>query len=229
MNTVYNSGIRGKLYRLLFLLNNETKITVRTTAGDTEEAFTGENIGQGTNEGAIISAANIDYTMQNYFGDSKDELSYTNLRLQPLIFQDDILRLSKNVWEAQSGNVKLEKVAETKLLDFNVEKSSFMIFGSKKGKTKIFEQLHSNPLTLCGKELKLSDHERYLGDYLSSGGLSESVKTTIAKRKGFVISNIYNIRNIIEDCRANIAGGIIAGIEIWELAIIPYLFALCSK
>ena len=123
------------------------------------------------------------------------------------------MRLSKNVWEAQSGNVKLEKVAETKLLDFNVEKSSFMIFGSKKGKTKIFEQLHSNPLTLCGKELKLSDHERYLGDYLSSGGLSESVKTTIAKRKGFVISNIYNIRNIIEDCRANIAGGIIAGVS----------------
>ena len=32
---------------------------------------------KGTNEGAIISAANIDYTMQNYFGNSKDELSYT--------------------------------------------------------------------------------------------------------------------------------------------------------
>ena len=28
MNSVYHSGIRGKLYRLLFLLNSETKITV---------------------------------------------------------------------------------------------------------------------------------------------------------------------------------------------------------
>ena len=73
------------------------------------------------------------------------------------------------------------------------------------------------------KELNRSEHERYLGDYLSSGGLSDSVKITVDKRKGFVISNIYHIRQIIEDCRANVAGGIIVGLEIWKLAIIPYL------
>ena len=161
--------------------------------------------------------------MQNYFAESKDELSYANLRLQPLIFKDAILRLSKSVYEAQSGNVKLEKVAETKLLDFNVKKSAVMIFGNKKGKADISNQLNSSPLTLCGKELNRSEHERYLGDYLSSGGLSDSVKITVDKRKGFVISNIYHIRQIIEDCRANVASGIIVGLEIWELAIIPYL------
>ena len=79
-------------------MNKDTKITVRTAVGVTEEKETGENIGQGTLEGAIISAANIDYSVNRFFCESKDELSYGRTKLQPLIFQDDISRMSTNVW-----------------------------------------------------------------------------------------------------------------------------------
>ena len=78
-------------------MNKDTKIKVRTAVGDSEEKVTGENIGQGTLEGANISAANIDYSVNMFFKSSMDELSYGSEQLQPLLFQDDISRLSTSV------------------------------------------------------------------------------------------------------------------------------------
>ena len=71
--------------------------------GDSEEKETGENIGQGTLEGANISAANIDYTVNKFFKTSLEEVSYGEARLQPLLFQDDISRISTSLKSAQSG------------------------------------------------------------------------------------------------------------------------------
>ena len=132
MNSIYNCGIQGKLYRLIYNMNKDTKIKVRTAIGETEEKDTGENIGQGTLEGAVISAANIDYTVDIFFRESTDELSYGGIKLQPFLFQDNISRQSTSVWAVQSGNNKIEAVMETKLLDFNLDKSCYIVMGSKK-------------------------------------------------------------------------------------------------
>ena len=123
MNSIYNLGVKGKLYRLLFNLNKDTIIRVKTAVGDTNEKETGENIGQGTLEGANISAANIDYTINEFFKNSNEEISYGEERMQPLLFQDDISRISTSLKSVQSGNDKMEAVMESKLLDFNHDKS----------------------------------------------------------------------------------------------------------
>ena len=112
-------------------MNKDTIISVKTAVGETEEKEIGENIGQGTLEGANISAANIDYTVNRFFKYSKDELSYGESRLQPLLFQDDISRLSTSLEKAQAGNDKMEAVMETKLLNFNLDKSVVIVMGSK--------------------------------------------------------------------------------------------------
>ena len=110
INAIYNFGIRGKLYRLIYNMNKDTKFKVRTAVGETDEKDTGEKIGQGTLAGANISAANIDYTVNMFFKASMDELSYGGEQLQPLLFQDDISRLSTSVSGAQTGNDKIECV-----------------------------------------------------------------------------------------------------------------------
>ena len=48
------------------------------------------------------------------------------------------------------------------------------------------------------------------------------------KRKGQVLSCIMETAAIIEDCRAGVVGGIMAGIEIWEIAILPFLLNNCE-
>ena len=223
MNSLYSLGVRGKLYRLLFNMNKDTVIKVKTAVGDSEEKETGENIGQGTLEGANISAANIDYTVNQYFKNSKDEISYGVERLQPLLFQDDISRISTSIEAAQAGNDKMESVMESKLLDFNHDKSVIIVMGSKKRKSDIENQLKSSPLTLGGKAMKIATLEKYLGDMISTDGLADSVSATVMKRKGQTVSSIIETKAVIEDCRANVIGGIIAGLEIWELAILPHL------
>ena len=85
------------------------------------------------------------------------------------------------------------------------------------------EQLDAKPLQLCGRDMKQETEAKYLGDWLSSFGLSASVDVTIKKRKGLTYLAIYDIRAVIEDCRSMVCGGIKAGIDIWEAAVLPKL------
>ena len=55
MNELYKSKVQGKLYRLLYTMNRNTRICVQTPVGVTDEQDTGEGVGQGTLEGALIS------------------------------------------------------------------------------------------------------------------------------------------------------------------------------
>ena len=72
MNAIYNCGIRGKMYRLIYNMNNDTQIRVRTAVGETEEKETGENFGQGALEGASISAVYSIHAVNMLIKTSKD-------------------------------------------------------------------------------------------------------------------------------------------------------------
>ena len=71
--------------------------------------------------------------------------------------------------------------------------------------------------------MKQEMEAKYLGDWLSCHGLSDSVNITVKKRKGLVTLSIYEIRAVIEDCRSQVCGGLSAGLDIWELAVLPKL------
>ena len=71
--------------------------------------------------------------------------------------------------------------------------------------------------------MKQGTQAKYLGDWLTCHGLSDSVTITVKKRKGLVSLSIYEIRSVIEDCRSQVCGGLSAGLDIWELAVIPKL------
>ena len=57
---------------------------------------------------------------------------------------------------AQATNDKMEALIESKLIQFNIDKSCFLILGSKKARTQLQTELTTYPLTLCDFTLKES-------------------------------------------------------------------------
>ena len=99
--------------------------------GLTYETDRGEGVGQGTLEGALVSAANLDSGVRDCFQNSEHEVSYGGLGLGPIMYQDDVSRLADSIEAAQAGNDRMLTLAETKVLDYNLDKSCFMIVGKK--------------------------------------------------------------------------------------------------
>ena len=131
-------------------MNKNTRIRVQTPLGLSKERNVDESVGQGTVDGAVISAINLDNGVGDFFKHSDHEVNYGGLMLRPLLYQDDIARLSPDVKSTQEGNNRMDFVAASKLLDFHTEKSCFVVFGKKGSRQAITEELAANPLTLSG-------------------------------------------------------------------------------
>ena len=144
MCVVYSAGVQGKLYRLWYKLNKNTRIALKTGVclSDKRDMF----LGQGTDGGALASALNVYENINTYFEDSPVEISYGSTRLQPVSFQDDILRVCDDRDAAQEGFNRLEAVFKSKLLHIHPKKSCFIVFGNSKTKKIIENEISARPL-----------------------------------------------------------------------------------
>ena len=145
---IYKSQVRGKIYRLLFLLNKNVRIRVKTPVGVTASADTGPTVSQGSSEGAIVSSVNLDNGIKEYYHDNEDEtgdneernrtkrkigkIHYEEIVMNPMLYQDDCMNLADNIDDAQKSNDLMVELLETKLLTLNQDKSKFLIVGDKK-------------------------------------------------------------------------------------------------
>ena len=223
MASLYEAGICGKLYRLLFELNKETEIMIKTGVGVTKVGHVGEYVAQGSIGGGLISSLNLDVEVNNFFSGSRDEVGYSNVRLQPMILQDDISRLCSSTESARAAIRRIETMMKLKQLTINLDKSSYIVCKNSSQSQNIKDDLLQNPLTYDGIPMKEKLCEKYLGDMLSGEGLSASVKATISERHGRIFTDILEVKTILENYRANRAGGVSVGIMLWEMAILPSL------
>ena len=93
-------------------MNRKTTLKVKTGVVLSKATELGENITQGSIGGAMISTINLDFTVNCHFKSTSYEISYSDVRLQPLIFQDDISRLCSSPKDAQAGNIYVEACME---------------------------------------------------------------------------------------------------------------------
>jgi hypothetical protein len=137
LNEVFKNNVRGKIYKLLHEMIKDTRIKVRTPVGDTEGRDVGEDLGQGTIEGDICSAVNIDNGVVDFLKSSEYEVSYGDVRLHSALFQDDVSRLCDDPVSLQMGNDRMEAMAEIKLLDFDMDNSCFIVIVNRMVKQDI--------------------------------------------------------------------------------------------
>ena len=97
MHTLYQSKVNQKCYRVWYKLNAKTEIQVKTGAGLSARGLAGPVTGQGGGGAALASALNLDRGVETYFRGSKDEDTYGRVKLQPLIYVDDLLRSTHNM------------------------------------------------------------------------------------------------------------------------------------
>ena len=109
---------------------------------------------------------------------------------------DDLSHLSYTTESAQRGNNRLEILAETKLLDYNLSKCFVIILGEKNARKKLLEEFNEKPPKLYGKNVEIVTQESYLGDELGIG-VSESISLTIKKRTGLVKKSIFEIVAVV--------------------------------
>ena len=221
MDNLYKSDVKGKVYRLIYHLNKNNLIKIKTPVGITDGFQTGENVTQGSVGGGLISSINLDIPIRHFFHDSEHEVCYGSVDMSPIIYQDDLARLASSAISAQAGIDKIEACMETKMLDLHEDKSCYILFGKGKEMKVLKDDLQSAPLTLYGKPMVEKVQEKYLGDFLHCGGLSASVRATVDARAASLKSGAVEVRAIIEDCRSSCLGGLTVGLEILELAYIP--------
>ena len=87
-------------------------------------------------------------------------------------------------------------------MSLNQDKSVCLIIGSKLQKKKATQELHGNPL-MCGSfETKEKQQDKWLGQIISSIGLSDSVAETVEDKEGKIRGACLEIGIIIDDWRA---------------------------
>ena len=157
------------------------------------------------------------------FKGSADEMMYGEVRVQPIIFQDDILRMGDNLASVKAGNTKIDVVMKQKKLVLNSDKTSFIIMGEGTEKKRTQMLIKRSPI-LCGSfEVKEKSQDKYLGDILHQGGCAASVLATVMDREGKVKAAMFEAAAIVDDFRSQCVGGFMVAIDLWELAILPSL------
>ena len=111
LNEAYNNKVVDKEYRLLYKLNEKRVIRVVTAVGESNEEEVDEGLSQGTLESGILSSGSIAGGLSDFFGNSPYELELLGVRVQPMGYQDDILRGSKTIEDTRAGISKLESMA----------------------------------------------------------------------------------------------------------------------
>ena len=222
LSELYSSKVRGKMYRLVYQMNKNVQIKVKTAVGLSESEQTGPGASQGSVDAPIISSNSIGNGVSDAFATSKVEARYPNVELSAQIYMDDIARLAENVASAQYANEVMEELLGKKSLKLNLDKSSFLVIGTKKSRRAISNEIMETPLKLGGEAMKEDKAIRYLGDFLTFN-LEESVHLTVVKRLGVARQILYEIRAVIEDLRAQRLGSLGTAFDIYEQSVLQMI------
>ena len=136
---------------------------------------------------------------------------------------DDLLRSCQGVQEVRNGNQKLAMMVKEMCLEIHKTKSCYIVIGNQEFKEDVENETRNDPIMFGEIELKREKCVTYLGDELHEDGLSASVEATILARRGKVRGAVFGLVALWGDYRAQVVGGVLGAISLYEACIVSSL------
>ena len=130
-----------------------------------EFSHAGALVEKGTLGGALVSQAVLDDGIsEEFIPGGRDDMTYGDIPLAPLIFQNDVIYSVKGLKEARLANENMDRVVNK--LKLNQDKSVRLVMGSKKQIQDGWAEIETKPL-MCGSfETKIKHSFKWLGQIL---------------------------------------------------------------
>ena len=165
LNDMYNAGINNDCLALLYETNKKCHISVKTPVGLTNRREINEVVMQGGIFGGLQCALQTDLLGKDCLETGEGTFQYKkSLHIPPLGYIDDYIGATKCDTDSIKLNVKTEETMKAKKLKLNEDKCHVMHIGKTKS---------CPPLKINNKDMKDVDHEKYLGQYISSNGKND--------------------------------------------------------
>ena len=205
LNDFFDGGLRNDKLSLLYNINRNVKVVVKTATGKTERGIIKDVITQGDIFGPLLCSKQIDSFGKECIEDQKYTYMYKGeVEIPPLAMIDDLLCISECGYKTQMLNTFMKVKTSTKKLQFGENKckklhvgkycedfkckeisvdawKEFTVFNDKLG-IDVLEEKH-----IGDTDIEETLEEKYLGDVISNDGRNlKNIKNRVQKGKGIV-------------------------------------------
>ena len=191
INNLYETGLTNDKLVLLHKSNQLANIAIKTASGTTRRFNIRRMAMQGTVWAGLMCTVTMDKLCKLILQDEQVLYKYRGkVTVPPLEMVDDIISFVKFGSTATAMNAKINAFIETKKLKFGVQKGAQIHFGNKGSNVLCPQQ------QIHGINMKSSQKEKYLGDFITNKGNS---KQTIFERKGRGEAILSEMRAILSE------------------------------
>jgi hypothetical protein len=184
INDLYESGLQNDKLAVLFAINKNAQVAIKTSHGMTKRVDIPNIIMQGTVWGSMFCTTSIDKLPQKAYAEEAWLYKYKGeVNVPPLCMVDDVLTIQKCGATAVTINDEVNAFFEQKKLTLSKQKCFQIHVGAKCGDCE--------KLYVHGEQMKEAHEFKYLGDIVNENGRP---KATISKRitRGYgIVSQIF--------------------------------------
>ena len=186
MINLWEIGIRGKIWRVIYNINQKAIIRIKSNLGITNELLIGEILKQGSVLAANLAALHTD-TLSKRFNHSGQGTHYGQELIPLLLYQDDIVKFDENSINMQKSNIILETFQNENKMEYHKLKSVIM-------------STHTNEkiITLNSVQVPVVNEYKYLGDIIVP---DNSLDNLINERKNIINGTTAEIVSISAETR----------------------------
>ena len=206
LQNLWESGIKGKIWRFIKKINEKAIIRIKTNAANTTDEFTTEDIlKQGSVLAANLAAMHTD-TLADKFQHRNLAIEYGKISVPLLLFQDDVVKFDKSQFDIQASNIILESFQFENKMEFHPTKTMIMTNNPSPPKT-----------ILNQKVVPITNEYKYLGDLIQ---INNDLQPLIWERKNIITGTVCELMTILSQTRQY---SFMAAIQYLEGIITPKL------